>query len=446
MDEQPVSSRRSRGVLLSDTGWQRLQTAKQQAELQTLSQQPYTLSEIGQLTGLSYNTLVKVHQREVAVDRKTLDTYFSYFGLTLQTSDYVHAILDLNLNRAPLPLGNIQGPVPLNSPFYIQQPTIKALWDGASLKPGALIRIKAPWHMGKTSSILRILHQARVSGLQTLLLSMRLADTALFNDLNRFLYWYCAIVTRDLGLPNRLEAEWDELFGANYNCTHYFERHILKEINSPIVLALDDVDILFQYPAIANDFFGLLRVWYEKAKYGDSNSNVWQKLRLVVAHSTEVYIPLNIHQSPFSVGISIQLPEFTQDQVQELAQRYGLLWCDRDAQQLIELVGGNPYLVQMALYQIRQQGIDLEQLKQQLLPPNGIYSDHLQRQLRYLQQYPELLAALMEVMTSSVPIQLELVQTFRLQSIGLVQVRDRSVVPSCELYRQYFSTVLPQSD
>lgn len=444
MGEKPRSLKRLRGVVLSDFGWQRLQIAKQQAVLQTLSQEPYTLTEISQRTGLSYNTLVKVHQRKVVVDRKTLETYFNAFGLTLQESDYVHVVVDPKFNQATLPPGNLQGPVPLDSPFYIEQPAIKAQWDEAVLKPGALLRIKAPWQMGKTSLIMRILHQARAAGLQTLLLSMRLADTALFNDLNRLLHWYCAIVTRDLGLPNRLETEWDELFGANYNCTHYFERHILNEMNNPIVLALDDVDVLFQYPSIANDFFGLLRVWYEKAKYGDSTSNVWQKLRLVVAHSTEVYIPLNIHQSPFSVGISIQLPEFTPEQVQNLAHRYGLYWQEQHAQQLIQLVGGKPYLVQMALYQLRQQDMNLEQLKQQLLPPDGIYSDHLQRQLRYLQQYPELIAALMQVMTSSTPTKLELVQAFRLQSMGLVQVNNQLVMPSCELYRQYFSTVLPE--
>ena len=155
-------------------------------------------------------------------------------------------------------------------------------------------------------------------------------------------------------------------------------------------------------------------------------------------------IPLNSHQSPFSVGVSLQLPEFTQDEVQELAVRYGLSWHEQHAQDLMQLIGGNPYLVQTALYHIRQQSIDLKQLQQQLLPSNGIYSNHLQRRLRYLQQYPELLSALMQVMDSSAPIQLDLVRTFGLQSMGLVRVHNQLVIPSCDLYRQYFSTILPE--
>ncbi|MBD2519448.1 AAA-like domain-containing protein [Nostoc sp. FACHB-973] len=440
-----VSLKRLRGVIITDYGWERLQRAKHQFHLENAVDQPYTLEEISKRTGLSYNTLIKVHRREVTVDRGTLEAYFQSFGLKLEPNDYIRHIANVGLdNKAKLLQASPQGPVPLDSPIYIERLLNEQQCYEAILKPGALIRIKAPWQMGKTSLITRILHQARKSGLQTLMLSMRLADTSLFSNLDRLLHWYCAVVTRGLGLHNHLPEYWDELFGANYNCTHYFEKYVLAEIDSPLVVALDDVDVLFQYPAIANDFFGLLRVWYEKAKYGDSSSYIWQKLRLVVAHSTEVYIPLNIHQSPFSVGLSIKLPELTPLQVQDLAQRHGLDWNVEQANQLITLVGGNPYLVQMGLEQIKHQTITLEQLMQQAISPNNIYSEHLQRQLRYLQQYPDLLKALMQVITSSTPVEMELMQSFKLQSMGLVQIHNQFVTPSCELYRQYFRAILPQ--
>ncbi|MBD2679244.1 MULTISPECIES: AAA-like domain-containing protein [Nostoc] len=445
MTEKTTFLKRLRGVIVSDSGWQRLQAAKQQAVFHNTIGQLDSLDVISQRTGLSYNTLIKVHRRETAVDRSTLEAYFKSFGLILQPSDYLREVVHTDpmepTNLEPI---NFQGPLPLNSPFYVKRLSIEPQCDEAILKPGALIRIKAPWQMGKTSLIARILNRARETGLQTLLLSMRLADTSLFGNLDRLLYWYCAVITRDLGLPNRLKEEWDELFGANYNCTRYFEKYILANSDRPIVIAVDDVDILFQYPAIANDFFGLLRVWYEKGKYGDSSSHLWQKLRLVVAHSTEVYIPLNINQSPFSVGLSIKLPELTAEQVDELAQRHGLNWSSQQANQLIALVGGNPYLLQVALAQIKAHGITLEQLAQQAIAPEGIYSDHLQRQLRYLQQYPNLMMALTQVMTSSIPVELELVQAFKLQSMGLVKIHNQQVTPSCDLYRQYFGAILPQ--
>jgi hypothetical protein len=79
--------------------------------------------------------------------------------------------------------------------------------------------------------------------------------------------------------------------GAKVSCTTYLEEYVLAAADSPLVLYLDDVDTLFPYPEVYEDFFGLLRSWYEKAR---SRPN-WKKLRLAIAHSTDVYIRLNIN-------------------------------------------------------------------------------------------------------------------------------------------------------
>ncbi|MBD2664646.1 AAA-like domain-containing protein [Richelia sinica FACHB-800] len=58
-------------------------------------------------------------------------------------------------------------------------------------------------------------------------------------------------------------------------------------------------------------FFGLLRALHEEGK----RREIWQKLRLVIVHSTEVYISLDINQSPFNVDLSVELPEFNNQQI-----------------------------------------------------------------------------------------------------------------------------------
>ena len=65
----------------------------------------------------------------------------------------------------------------------------------------------------------------------------------------------------------------------------------------------------------------MLRGWYESAKQGDRIGQIWQKLRLVVVHSTEAYPSLDINHSPFNVGIAIDLPEFNLDLGQFLAMQ-----------------------------------------------------------------------------------------------------------------------------
>ncbi len=428
--------KRRRGVVLTLQGWQRLLEAKRQSEIQENSSNAYTLEDLSERTSLSPNTLTRIQRRQVAVDRQSLEFYFNAFNLTLTPSDYTKLGLDQIESRHR---ATLKGQVPLDSPFYVERPPIEWLCYETILQPGALIRIKAPKQMGKTSLMARILQSARVEGLKTVPLSLQLADSAVFTDLNRFLQWFCAVVTRRLGLPNRVIEYWDEIFGSNYNCTDYFENYLLAEIESPIVLALDEVDVVFDYPEISTDFFGMLRAWYEKAKYGNGGSDVWEKLRLVVVHSTEIYIPLNINQSPFNIGLSVELPEFTAVQVQDLATRHGLDWGMEEVERLMRLTNGHPYLVQVALHHISSETIALDELLETATYEDGIYSDHLRRQLWNLRQYPDLVSTLTQVVMSKKTVELEPKQAFRLQSMGLVRVLHQEVMPSCGLYRQYFS-------
>lgn len=88
---------------------------------------------------------------------------------------------------------------------------------------------------------------------------------------------------------------------------------------------------------------------YESARYGDLSSELWEKLRVVIVHSTEVYVPSNINQSPFNVGKNVELVEFSPGQVQDLAGRYGLSASASYTDMLMALVGGHPYLIRKAL-------------------------------------------------------------------------------------------------
>lgn len=434
MKSQPP--RRKRGVVLTLRGWQRLRTAQRQSEIQDNAGVTYTLEQLGEQTDLSPNTIAKIQRRELGVDRQSIESYFRGFNLTLDANDYTQPDADDVESGSKLLL---KGQIPLDSTLYVERPPIELNCYEAILQPGALIRIKAPKQMGKSSLMIRILDEAIAQGFKTVTLSLQLADADVFTSLSQFLRWFCAVVARRLGLPNRLNEYWDEIFGSNYNCTDYFETYLLAEIDIPVVLALDEVDVVFKYPQIATDFFGMLRTWYQKTKYGDNSSIIWQKLRLVIVHSTEVYIPINIHQSPFNVGLSIELAEFTPLQVQELTQRYQLDWGIQEVEQLMGLIGGNPHLVQMALHHISCQEITLKQLLETRTAEDCIYKDYLRKLLWNLQQYPELVAALTRAVESPTPVKLDPIQAFKLQSMGLVKVQNLQVIPSCNLYRQYFS-------
>ena len=327
-----------------------------------------------------------------------------------------------------------EGQVSLDSPFYVEFPLIEADCYEAIVKPGALIRIKAPRQMGKTSLMTRILHYANQQGYQSAFLNFQEIDAEFLTSLDKFLQWFCASITDELNLPERLDDYWKSILGSKKKSTKYFEKHLLSSIESPITLGLDEVDEVFKHPQIATHFFGLLRSWHERGK----NEVIWKKLRLVIVHSKEAYIPLNINQSPFNVGVPIELPEMRSAQVQDQVQRHGLSWSNSEVEQLIALVGGHPYLVRVALYQIARGRMTLEKLKQVAPTEEGLYSDHLRRHLLNLEEDTELLAALKRVVAADVPIDIGTTLGFKLRSLGLVKFHGNAVIPLCDLYRQYF--------
>jgi len=327
------------------------------------------------------------------------------------------------------------GIVPINSLFYIKRPPIEERAYGQVSKPGSLIRIKAPRQMGKTSLMHRILAHAKQTGLRTVLLSLQQADSGIFTSLDKFLRWLCANVSRQLTLEPKLDNYWDADIGSKVSCTLYFQEYLLTEINTPIVLALDEVNRIFEYPEISSDFLPLLRSWYEDA----AELEKWQKLRLVIVHATEAYIPLAINQSPFNVGLPIKLPEFSPEQVLDLAERHRLNWLtEEQLATLLATIGGHPYLVRVALYHLARNEVSLSQLLQTAPTVAGIYSDHLRHHLANLQEHPKLAAAYKQVVRAVEPLPLEAIAAYKLESMGLVKLQENQATPSCELYRLYF--------
>lgn len=328
-----------------------------------------------------------------------------------------------------------EGQVPLASVFYVERSPIEVDCYQTILKPGALIRVKAPRQMGKTSLMSRILHYANQQGYLTAALNFQSADAEFLSNLDQFLQWFCASITYEFNLPDKLENYWQGVLGSKNKCTNYFQRYLLAEINRPIVLGLDEVDEIFKYPIIAADFFGLLRAWHERSK----NDPIWKNLRLVIVHSKEVYIPLNINQSPFNVGLPIELPDLNEAQVKDLVQRHKLNWTDLQIAELMTLVDGHPYLVRVALYQIARGRMTLAKLQQIAPTEEGPYSDHLRRHLLNLQQDGELLPAFKRVVAAKEPVDVGNSEAFKLHSMGLVKLQGNKVKPLCELYQQYFS-------
>lgn len=331
------------------------------------------------------------------------------------------------------------GQVPLDSPFYVRRTPIEEPCYQQTNQPGYLIRIKAPRQMGKTSLLARIIDQSQSQGDSTVTLDFQLAAQQVFANSDKFLRWFCASIALALNIPNKIDEYWDlaEIVGSSMACKAYFEEYLLPTIDRPLTLGLDEVDTVFEYPEIYRDFFGLLRALHEEGK----RREIWKKLQLVIVHSTEVYVPLDINQSPFNVGLSIELPDFNHQQILDLAQRHQLNWGDAEVEKITTLVGGHPFLIRLTLYHVANGNVTLTQILKNATSSSSIYADYLRRQSLILEQQPELANAMKDVTTNN-NVKLSTVSRFKLHSIGLVKLQGDNVVLSCDLYRQYFQNNL----
>ncbi|BAZ27427.1 hypothetical protein NIES4073_83460 [Kalymmatonema gypsitolerans NIES-4073] len=355
-------------------------------------------------------------------------------------------IREFNRTAIAISLEFPNGPVSLDSRFYIPRPPIEQLAYAEIAQPGSVICIKAPKKMGKSSLILRILAHAANLEYSTVSLDFQQADKAVFANIDKFLRWFCANISRELGLEPKLNDYWNQEIGNKVSCSLYFQEYLLPSLKNPLVLVLNEVDWVFEYPEITDEFLSLLRFWYEQAK----GVEIWQKLRLVLAYSTEIFLVLRLTPSPFNIGLPLKLPPFTKEQVQDLAQRHGLDWTNgSEVERLMAMVGGHPYLVRLALYSLMGKGglqRDLEQLLQQAPTETGIYNEYLRQYVLALREQPELEAAFAEVIFATSPVKLEPVVAYKLQSMGLVNLQGEYCTPTYELYRLYFRQLKARQD
>ena len=330
------------------------------------------------------------------------------------------------------------GQVPLNSNFYIERPPCEAIAYEEIVSPGALVVIKSPLNMGKTSLMVRILDHARSQDYRTVSINFQLAEAHVLSDIGKFLRWLMANITLQLGIKSEIDRYWSEDLGMKISCTNYFQEYILEQLSEPLVLALDEIDYLLEYSEIVREFLPLLRFWHEEA----NNNQIWQSLRMIVVCPTDIYISVDTDRSPFNLGLPIVLPEFNFTQVTDLASRYqfqlDLPDLELGLKSLMDLVGGYPYLIRLAFHALSTREMTVEQLLKQAPTSSSIYRNFLQRYLTILEKYPELIDLFKRVVTADSPIQISNTAAYQLESIGLVKLDGDSVVPSCELYRLYF--------
>ena len=352
----------------------------------------------------------------------------------------------------------------IDYPNYIKRGIEKEVLEIIK-KDTAFIRIKGLKYTGKTDFLHQfIIPQTKGIGYLTVSLDLSLAEKDDLTDIRKFVEWFCKEVSKQLQsyleldktdsvqqanqiqqmIENLKSLTCNQLIWSKQEATNYMEK-VFKIIQiKPLLLSFINVDDVFQYRDVADDLAQLLHSWLKIPTSGGPNSNLWKQLRLVILHSTEKYAKLDINYSPlFSLGSAFELDEFNLAQVKQFLHKYGRQWSDSDIKKLVELVGGHPYLIQIASKEaLNQPNTQIDDLLKQASRQGGIYYNLLLQHLDTLNKQPNLCEEFRKVIMSDVPIDLKSVVTFQLQSLGLIKLEGGKVTPRCKLYREYFKQEL----
>ena len=331
----------------------------------------------------------------------------------------------------PIHLEMPEGTMSPQSAYYVERPTDNVALS-AIVRPGVTITIKGPRQMGKSSLLMRMIMAAKSAGKEVVFLDFQLFEHTALRDADTFFHQFCAWISDELDIVNQVETYWQRPLGNSQRCTRYMSRHILKTLGKPLVLAMDEVERVFDSD-FRSDFFSMLRSWHNDRAI----KPIWKELDLALVTSTEPYQLIeNLNQSPFNVGEIIELGDFSLDQVIMLERMHKSSLAHSQLQQLTALIGGHPYLIRKALYLLAARRITVEGLLSTATDERGPFGDHLRHHLFRLQGQKDLIAGFRRILSDST---CEDEGVFwRLRGAGLVQREGSNVVPRCQLYADYF--------
>jgi hypothetical protein len=320
-----------------------------------------------------------------------------------------------------------------DSPFYIEREADEQCWRQLNSSYATTLFAQAPMQTGKSSLLRRLLYQVKQSGEQQVAyIDFQKFTEQYLADEENFFIQLCLMIGDALGLPEAIDQYWSGRRTHIIKCSHYLSDYIIPRLKGPFILAMDEVERMQACPFRGN-FFGMLRTWHNDRVANEH----FAQMTLFLSSSTDPYLLIdNPNQSPFNVATPVNLQDFTLDEVAELNRRHYSPVNQTELEQLIDLVGGHPFLTRVALYLLARGKVNLPALLTHATEDNGPFGEHLRHYLRRILRKPELKQALTLIVHQR---SLEENDIFhRLREAGLIKRAGPQVVFRNKLYEQYF--------
>ncbi len=231
------------------------------------------------------------------------------------------------------------GNLDADAPSYVERPADNELMR--ALENGELCLVLAPRQTGKSSLMVRtrarLLEKGTRAGMVDLQpLGGQKDPEKWFNDV---IYQ----IEDSLGLETDSLQWWEEnrRLGPMQRFMKFLEHVVLGELQGDVVLFIDEIDSALGLP-FADDFFTTLRSFFNLRSTKPDLKRLTFAL-LGVANASEFIKDRS--RTPFNIGTSIQLTDFTPDKIKGFQKVLG-----PDSDELIQRIfrwtSGQPFLVQ----------------------------------------------------------------------------------------------------
>lgn len=322
---------------------------------------------------------------------------------------------------------------------YVKRPPLEENCLKVLQQEQSLLRIRAPHNSGKTRLVNWLVHHLKQDNYQPVIIDCEEEKATIALSCEDLLLSICRTITQELKINEfLLDKFWSRPGTPAHKTRRYLEEYVLQPSANPLVFVFEKFDTILETETIGNEICGILRSWHER------RSQPWRKLRLIIIHSTEFYSNYDFYASPLiGVGYVASLSDFNAEQVLSFAQVNGINWTLSDVHKVMNLVGGNPYLIKLILVKL-QEGNSLEKVLDDALQGREPFQSHFFLLMRYLKSNANLRNIFRQILQKKAltPAQMKGESVQFLERLGLIDKNYDTLEVRCNLYQVYFDDLL----